>query len=197
MQPTHKRDDNWSRLLLRVGKQRDQRAFEHLFAHFVPLIKGFCHSRPNLALSAEAAEELIQDVMFHIWQNAPSFEARKGSASTWIFTVVRNCRIDMLRRNSQYLSTDNSAPDRQLDVRDIWPDTTDNQPFVFLQQVRSEDMVGHSLQKLPVEQSHVIKKIYMEGKSHSEIAAELGLPLGTVRSRVRLALQKLRESVGS
>lgn len=188
MQLTHKRDDNWSRLLLRVGRHRDPHAFENLFNHFAPLIKGYHYSRPNLGLNAEATEELVQNVMFKVWQKSPSFEARKASASTWIFAVMRNCRIESIRRHQQ------KSPGR-INVDDIWNDTTDHQPFVFLQQLRSEDFVGHSLQKLPVEQSQVIKKIYMEGKTHGEVSTELGLPLGTVKSRVHLALRKLHQSV--
>jgi RNA polymerase sigma factor (sigma-70 family) len=186
MQLTHKRDDNWSRLLIRVGKQRDRVAFENLFNHFSPLIKGFCLSRPNLIVSSEAAEELVQEVMFKVWEKAPYFESHRASASTWIFTVMRNCRIDLSRRDS---------PRACIVVDDIWDDTTESQPFVFLQPSRDQESVNRSLQKLPVEQFHVIKKMYMEAKSSKEISTDLGLPLDAVNSRVQLALKKLQTDV--
>ena len=190
MQAPRNRDDNWGELLTSVGKSRDRAAFEQLFQHFAPLIKGFHHSRSTQAFSAEAADELVQEVMFRVWRKAPSFDPGKASASTWIYTIMRNCRIDMLRRNSRH-----PGGDSEIDVDDIWDESTDNQPLVILQQKRSERDVTEGLRSLPAEQSHVLKKAYMEGKSHSEISAELGLPLGTVKSRVRLALKKLQVSL--
>ncbi|SHE73159.1 RNA polymerase sigma-70 factor, ECF subfamily [Microbulbifer donghaiensis] len=191
MQAPESRDDDWSELLTLVGAQRDRAAFERLFHHFAPLIKGFHHSRNAQAFSAEAADELVQEVMFRVWRKAPSFDARKASASTWIYTVMRNCRIDMLRRNSRRQHEDGG-----VDVEDLWDEAPDNQPLLFLQQKRNEQDIAAGLRALPAEQSHVLEKAYMEGKSHSEISAELGLPLGTVKSRVRLALKKLQAILG-
>ncbi len=172
--------------MLRVGKQRDRMAFENLFNHFSPLIKGFCLSRPNLIVSSETAEELVQEVMFKVWEKAPYFESHRASASTWIFTVMRNCRIDITRRDSSR---------GNVKVDDIWDDTTESQPFVFLQPPRDQESINHSLQKLPVEQFHVIKKIYMEAKSPKEISTDMGLPLDAITSRVQLALKKLQTDV--
>ncbi|WP_073271170.1 sigma-70 family RNA polymerase sigma factor [Microbulbifer donghaiensis] len=191
VQAPESRDDDWSELLTLVGAQRDRAAFERLFHHFAPLIKGFHHSRNAQAFSAEAADELVQEVMFRVWRKAPSFDARKASASTWIYTVMRNCRIDMLRRNSRRQHEDGG-----VDVEDLWDEAPDNQPLLFLQQKRNEQDIAAGLRALPAEQSHVLEKAYMEGKSHSEISAELGLPLGTVKSRVRLALKKLQAILG-
>ncbi|SDZ84810.1 RNA polymerase sigma-70 factor, ECF subfamily [Microbulbifer marinus] len=187
MQAPESRDDDWSELLKLVGAERDRAAFERLFHHFAPLIKGFHHSRSTQAFSAEAADELVQEVMFRVWRKAPSFDAGKASASTWIYTIMRNCRIDMLRRNSRRQHEDGG-----VDVADIWDESADNQPLLFLQHKRNERDIAEGLRALPAEQSHVLEKAYMEGKSHSEISAELGLPLGTVKSRVRLALKKLQ-----
>ncbi|WP_295799175.1 sigma-70 family RNA polymerase sigma factor [uncultured Microbulbifer sp.] len=186
VQSEHNRDDDWSTLLLLVGSKRDRAAFERLFHHFAPLIKGFHYSRSHQAMSPEAADELVQEVMFRVWRKAPSFDARKASASTWIYTIMRNCRIDYLRRNSRHLT------ESDIEVDDIWDETPDSQPFAVLQQRRNERDIAEGLRNLPAEQSHVLEKAYMEGKSHSEISQELGLPLGTVKSRVRLALKKLQ-----
>ncbi|MBN8431360.1 sigma-70 family RNA polymerase sigma factor [Microbulbifer salipaludis] len=184
------RDDEWSSLLVKVGEHRDRRAFERLFAHFAPLIKGFQFSRGGQSSAPEAADELVQEVMFRVWRKAPSFNPDKAAASTWIFTIMRNCRIDAMRRRGRQPDTDDS-----LNVEDIWDDSQDDQPLVYLQQSRSQRAVANGMQELPPEQSHVIEKAYMEGKSHSEISEELGLPLGTVKSRVRLALKKLQNTI--
>lgn len=184
------RDDEWSTLLVKVGVSRDRVAFERLFTHFAPLIKGFQFSRGGQSSAPEAADELVQEVMFRVWRKAPSFDPARSSASTWVFTIMRNCRIDALRRNSRQPDTDDS-----LEVDDIWDDRFDNQPLVHLQQSRSQATVESGLSSLPPEQSHVIEKAYLEGKSHSEISVELGLPLGTVKSRVRLALKKLQSTL--
>ncbi|MCA0900936.1 sigma-70 family RNA polymerase sigma factor [Microbulbifer agarilyticus] len=184
------RDDEWSNLLVRVGRERDRASFEQLFSHFAPLIRGFQFSRGGQSSAPEAADELIQEVMFRVWTKAPTFNPGKASASTWVFTIMRNCRIDALRRNSRQPVTDES-----LSVEDIWDDSQDEQPLVFLQQSRNQSAIAQGLQSLPPEQSHVIEKAYVEGKSHSEISEELGLPLGTVKSRVRLALKKLQSTL--
>lgn len=184
------RDDEWSTLLVKVGSLQDRVAFERLYAHFAPLIKGFQFSRGGQSSAPEAADELVQEVMFKVWRKAPSFDPSKSSASTWVFTIMRNCRIDALRRSSRQPDTDDS-----LEVEDIWDESFDNQPLVYLQQSRSQTTVEAGLSSLPPEQSHVIEKAFLEGKSHSEISAELGLPLGTVKSRVRLALKKLQSTL--
>lgn len=184
------RNDEWSTLLVRVGRDRDRVAFEQLYSHFAPLIKGFQFSRGGQSSAPEAADELVQEVMFKVWRKAPSFSPDKAAASTWVYTIMRNCRIDALRRNGRQPDTDES-----LNVEDIWDDSQDDQPLVYLQHSRSKHAVATGLQELPPEQSHVIEKAYMEGKSHSEISEELGLPLGTVKSRVRLALKKLQSTI--
>ncbi|WOX05834.1 sigma-70 family RNA polymerase sigma factor [Microbulbifer pacificus] len=184
------RDDEWSTLLVKVGASQDRMAFERLFGHFAPLIKGFHLSRGGQSSAPEAADELVQEVMLKVWRKAPSFDPSKSSASTWVFTIMRNCRIDALRRSSRQPDTDDT-----LEVEDIWDESFDNQPLVYLQQSRSQSTVEAGLSSLPPEQSHVIEKAFLEGKSHSEISEELGLPLGTVKSRVRLALKKLQSTL--
>lgn len=184
------RDDNWSRLLSVVGKSRDQEAFRQLFSHFAPLIKGFCLANPAQSLPGEAADELVQEVMFKVWTKAPYFDSSKSAAGTWIFTVMRNCRIDMMRRNSRHLV--NSA---EVEVDDIWDEELDHQPLVRLQQSRNADLIHASFAELPQEQKQALTQVYMQGKSHSEIAEESGLPLGTVKSRVRMGLKKLQIAI--
>lgn len=183
------RDDNWSQLLSNIATSRDEHMFAELFQHFAPLIKGFCQTNMSF-LPAEAAEELVQEVMFKVWQKAPNFDPSRASASTWIFTITRNARIDYLRKNTKH-----EINGQTLATEDIWDEGSDHQPFVYLQRNRDRQEVGGFLESLPKEQAKCIRKVYMEGKSHTEISDELSLPLGTVKSRVRLGLKKLQATL--
>lgn len=185
--PSGKRTDNWSELLTRVGQQQDQLAFKSLFDHFGPLIKGFCLNNINQGFGPDAAEEVVQEVMFKVWQKAPTFDANKAAASTWIYTVMRNARIDLIRRNKRHTSDQDP-----IDVDDIWDEDNSTGPVVQFQKIRDEQLVRESFSVLPQEQRHAITEVYMKGKSHSEVADETGLPLGTIKSRVRMGLQKIQ-----
>jgi RNA polymerase sigma factor (sigma-70 family) len=182
---SEKRSDQWSQLLISVGENRDRRAFAQLFEHFGPLLKGFAHASRNEGWFPGLGDDLVQEVMIKVWNKAAGYNAEKASATTWIYTVARNCRIDMLRRksNTQHLPLENE---------DFWHEPDEVTPISLLQQKRSEDKVQASLAQLPKEQDQILRKVYLEGKSHAEASAELGLPLGTVKSRVRLALQKMQ-----
>ena len=184
MQLKPERQDDWSTLLSQVGKHRDRQAFIKLFKHFAPLIKGYSLSK-GVAAGPESSDELVQEVMLKVWQKAPSFDPRKAAASTWIYTIARNCRIDLLRRSAKH-------PTSSVEADDVWQQDDENGPYSLLQHTRNQDSIRSSFRQLPSEQSHILTKVYMEGKSHSEVARELDLPLGTVKSRVRLALKKLQ-----
>ena len=177
-----KRDDEWSQCLQVVADKRDRAAFARLFNHFAPLVKAFAMSGSPLA--AAHADELVQEVMLKVWQKADGYNPRKAAASTWIYTIARNCRTDMYRRLQKF--------DTPLAAEDIWVDQEEEEPFVAVQQRRNAERVKDMLKELPMEQSQILAKVYMEGKSHSEVAEDLQLPLGTVKSRVRLAMQKLQ-----
>ena len=105
---------------------------------------------------------------------------------TWVFAIVRNTRIDLLRRGARHRA--------DLDADDVWLEAEpgDGEPVTALEQRQAVTTIRENLGKLPVQQSQVLAKVYLEGKTHTEVAAELDLPLGTVKSRVRLALAKLR-----
>jgi RNA polymerase sigma-70 factor (ECF subfamily) len=136
------------------------------------------------------AEDLVQEVMIKVWQKAAGFNPEKASATTWIYTVARNCRIDMLRRksNTQHLPLENE---------DFWHEPDEETPVSLLRQRRYEEHIKSSLSQLPREQDEILRKVYLEGKSYYEAFCELDLPLGTVKSRVRLALQKLQVLVAA
>jgi RNA polymerase sigma-70 factor (ECF subfamily) len=156
-----------------------------LFAHFAPLLKSFAEASRHEGWFPGLSEDLVQEVMIKVWQKAGGYKPEKASATTWIYTVARNCRIDMLRRksNTQHLPLENE---------DFWHEPDEETPVSLLRQKRSEDKVQASLAQLPKEQDEILRKVYLEGKSHAEASEELGLPLGTVKSRVRLALQKMQ-----
>ena len=177
-----KRDDEWSQCLQIIAQNKDRAAFARLFKHFAPLVKAFALSGSPLA--ASHADELVQEVMLKVWQKADGYNPRKAAASTWIYTIARNCRTDMYRRLQKF--------DTPLAAEDIWVEQEEEEPFVAVQQRRNAVRVREMLKELPQEQAQILAKVYMEGKSHSEVAEDLQLPLGTVKSRVRLAMQKLQ-----
>jgi RNA polymerase sigma-70 factor (ECF subfamily) len=173
--------DEWSNLLIKVGLDRDREAFTLLFRHYAPLLKGFLMKGSNIG--HEQAEELAQEAMIKVWRKADSFNRQKSSASTWIYTIARNCRIDWIRREVR----------RQRDIHadDLYEPGGENPSQVSLVQLRNKRTIRASIETLPQEQIEVISKIYFEGKTHSEVSEELSLPLGTVKSRIRLALKRL------
>lgn len=180
--PTGRRTDEWSECLVQIAEHQDRAAYTRLFRHFAPLIKAFALS--GSALSATHADELVQEVMLKIWQKSKAFNPEKAAASTWVYTIARNCRTDMFRRLQKF--------DTPLAAEDFSPDDADEEPFMQLQHKRSADRIKEMMGKLPADQTQILAKVYMEGKSHAEAAAELDLPLGTVKSRVRLAVQKMQ-----
>ena len=187
-----KRTDAWSDLLGRVGKQQDQQAFKALFDHFAPLIKGFCLNNTNQGFGSDCAEEIVQEVMLKVWQKAPSYDPSKAAASTWIYTVMRNARIDLIRRNKRH-QTDSDP----VDVDDLWDEDSETGPVIQFQKLRDQEVIKESFTVLPSEQRQALTEVYMKGKSHSEVAIETGLPLGTVKSRVRMGLQKIEAYLGA
>lgn len=170
--------------IARVADQRDKAAFSLLFDHYAPLIRAYSLARePGADL---VADELAQEVMIRVWLKAGSYNSQLANINTWIFTLTRNCRIDYLRRNGRFVT--------EIDPTEIFNDIEDESPnpFQLAHQAMLEDNIKSGLQKLPREQSEILIKVYLEGKSHQETSEELKLPLGTVKSRVRLAIKKLK-----
>jgi RNA polymerase sigma-70 factor (ECF subfamily) len=163
--------------------ERDTQAFEQLFDHFSPLLRAYSLARePGASL---VADELTQEVMIKVWNKAHTYKPDKANVNTWVFILARNCRIDYLRRVGRFCT--------EIDPTDLFNQMEDEGPgpFQSTQQKKTEERIHNSLKQLPIEQSQVLSKVYLEGKSHQEVSHDLNLPLGTVKSRVRLALQKL------
>lgn len=169
-----------SDLIVRIGAERDRQAFTAVYAHFAPRVKSFLM---RSGCTAAMAEELAQEAMVSLWAKAASFDPAKAGASTWVFTIARNLRIDHLRRQ---------RPAEQIGLAleeesDPMPDGEAN-----LLATERDDTLRAALANLSTEQATIVRLSFYQDKAHSEIARELGLPLGTVKSRVRLALARLR-----
>lgn len=174
---------NWNSMIERVGQHQDKEAFSALFAHFSPFLKAFLIKSGGV--TPENAEELVQETMIKVWRKAPTFSASQASASTWIYTIARNTRIDWLRKQNR------QNPD-DLHADDIYNEREDPTPYSSIVQIRNKKHIDEQLGKLPDEQAEVLKLMYFQGKSGQQVADTLGLPLGTVKSRIRLALNKMK-----
>jgi len=171
----------WVFLLKQVADQQDTDAFTEVFEHFAPRVKAFLIKS---GASHALAEECAQDVMVTVWKKASQFDPARASVATWIFTIARNRRIDMLRR------------DRRPEPEDLFwgPEQEPDQLDVLSLQQESDQLTA-AIASLPEKQRIMIERAYFGDLSHSEIAEQTGLPLGTIKSRIRLALDRLRHSL--
>jgi RNA polymerase sigma factor (sigma-70 family) len=165
-------------LLVQVRDHQDRAAFAALFRHFAPRVKGFLMKS---GATATLAEECAQEVMATLWQKAHLFDPARASVATWVFTIARNKRIDALRK-------DRRAEPEELD----WGPEPEPDQAEAMEAQEETDRLGRALASLPEKQRKLIERAFYGDLSHSEIAAETGLPLGTIKSRIRLALDKLR-----
>jgi len=165
--------------IVRIAQRGDRDAFACLFNHFAPRVKSYLM---RLGAAPEAAEELAQETLLTVWRRAAAFDPGRAAASTWIFTIARNLRIDLSRR------------DGRVPASDAWPESNDSpaRPDEALSALEDKSRIGIAVASLPKEQAQVISLAFFADKAHSEIAGELGLPLGTVKSRLRLAMARLR-----
>jgi RNA polymerase sigma-70 factor (ECF subfamily) len=167
------------RLIEAVALQRDREAFARLFEHFAPRLKAWLMKS---GADADAAEDFAQDTMLTVWRKADLFDARKARAATWIFTIARNRRLDMLRRDARALPT----PEIELAQNEVM------RPDDILAMVDDALRVRDALSRLKPDQVEVLSMAFFMDSPHSEIARRLDLPLGTIKSRIRNAMIKLR-----
>ena len=171
-----------SRFIVRIAERGDREAFAALFDHFAPRVKSYLM---RLGATPEAAEDLAQEALLTVWRRAASFDPDRAAASTWIFTIARNLRIDLARRDGRVLP--------RADPSDFGADPL--VPDQALSASQTEDRIGRALAELPQEQARVVALAFFADKPHSEIATVLQLPLGTVKSRLRLAMARLRTAL--
>ncbi len=174
-------ETDWAALLLKVRDDQDRAAFAQLFRHFAPRVKAFLMKS---GAGATLAEECAQDVMATLWQKAHLFDPARASVATWVYTIARNRRIDALRKARR-------AEPEELD----WGPEPEPDQAEALEAQQETERLGRALLALPGPQRTLIERAFYGELSHSEIAAETGLPLGTIKSRIRLALDKLRHEM--
>ena len=175
---------DYSQLIVAVARHRDRAAFGALFDHFAPRVKAYLL---RAGTDAALADELAQEALLAVWRKADRFDAERATAATWIFTIARNLRTDRFRKEW-----------RDVPVGDDLPDTIDEAaaPDESLSDAERSDRVRHAMRQLPPEQIKVIELSFFDEQPHAEIAQTLGIPLGTVKSRIRIAMTKLRVLVG-
>lgn len=169
-------------LLVRVGQYRDIGSFETLFRYYAPKVRAFMAMKTK---DRQQAEELMQETMTSVWTKAIQFDPTRGNVSAWIFTIARNIRIDAYRRKRPVFDVDDQA----LVPEEIMPADRE------YEQAQEAEILRKALELLPPEQQDVLKRAFFEDTPHSAIAAQMGLPLGTVKSRIRLAFSKLRDAL--
>ena len=175
--------DNLDELLTRVA-DRDREAFRAIFDHFAPRLKAYIIGQGS---DPQVAEEVVQETMVKIWRKAEQFDPARAAASTWIFTIARNMRIDHLRKLNR--------PEPDMNDPAFVP-APEPLPSENLSNAQDAKLLHIAIEKLPKEQQDVLRAAYFEEKSHPEIAHALCIPLGTVKSRVRLALKNIRVALG-
>lgn len=180
LQQTEPESADWSYMLADMAVSKDKRIYVRLFNHFAPKVKSYII---RLGVTGATAEELTQEVMLSVWRKADLYSSAKAAASTWIFRLARNKTIDWMRKQKY--------PEYSLDE---WSESA-SESGEGEQSVLS-DRIALALEKLPENQSQVIYMSFFEGRSHGDIANRLDIPLGSVKSRIRLASEKLKQQLG-
>lgn len=170
--------------LIRVATSGDREAFSHLYSYFGPRIKGYLVRN---GAPGELAEDIAQETLLKVWRKARLYDPAKASASTWIFTIARNLRIDAARRAAK--------PDLDPDEPAFQPPEEPRGDDV-VERTERDEKIRAAFATLPPNQHEVVQLHFMEDAPHSEIAERLDLPLGTVKSRLRLAFEKIRKELG-
>ncbi len=176
-------ETNWDLLVRAVANAQDKQAFSRLFDHYAPRVKALMI---KMGLSPDVAEEIAQETFVIVWRKAASFDPEKAAASTWIFTIARNKRIDRLRKISR--------PEPDPHDPAFVPQAPSESHSVLTERERS-DRIKQVVETLPEAQRTVLMRAYYQDETQAEIAKALNAPLGTVKSRLRLALEKLRQTL--
>ena len=175
--------------LVDVAERRDKQAFTELFRFFAPKIQRIAASKYG---NEVLAGEVVQETMTNVWRKAHLFDGNKGSPTTWVYTVMRNVTFDLLRK-IKAKKEDNLSDDFWPMVESVAADGDDHEQFA---DHLAKNEVMACIDKLPENQQSVIKGFYFMEMSQEQLAIHLDIPLGTVKSRLRLALAKLKQHIG-
>ena len=167
-------------LIVAIARSADREAFAKLFDHFAPRVKGLLM---KAGTSAELAEEVAQETLLAVWRKAAMFDPAKASAGTWIATIARNLRIDIARRETR---------SRLSQVYEILDEDGPEQPDAAVSGAERDVRIRAAMTELSPDQYRVVELAFLEGLSHQDVARRLAIPLGTVKSRLRLAMSHLR-----
>ena len=176
--------ERFADLLVAVAEKQDRAAYSELFAYYAPRVKSYLM---RLGADNAQSEEIAQDVMVTVWRKAGLFDRGQASVSTWIFRIARNRRIDVFRRSKR--------PDLDPQETMILPAGVEA-PEDRVEAMEIETRVRAAMKDLPEEQLQLLRMAFYEGLSHREIAEKLDVPLGTVKSRIRLAFAKMKSRLG-
>jgi RNA polymerase sigma-70 factor (ECF subfamily) len=175
---TNLADSPLNDLILEIANHKSKPAFIALFNRVSAKLKAYAI---RCGANQADAEEIVQECLLIVWRKAPTFNPKAASAITWLYTIVRNKRIDFIRKQRPDLICSD----------DLWPEPESEELEKHVESDLNANIIRTLLYELPEEQRQIVFKVYFEGKSHSEIANELDLPLGTIKSRLRLAMKKL------
>lgn len=177
-----KKDDPgyWAGLMLAVAQRRDQDCFMRIYDHFAPRVRLYLR---GLGVGEAVAEDLAQEAMLRLWQRADTYDASRSGIATWLFRIARNLHIDRLRRDTHWTTMD-TPPD--IEEEPHRPDFSTTESYV------AHVDLNERIERLPAIQARLLRMSYFEAKSHLEISHELDMPLGTVKSHIRRAFQRLQ-----
>ncbi len=174
-------NDDLTALVLKVARDADREAFIVLFDHYAPRINGYLQ---RLGTPPGVAEDLTQEVMVTLWRKAALFDPAKSSLGTWLFRIARNRRIDMIRREKVAALDENDPAFQPVETEDAGE---------AMDARKRDARIRAALEHLPPEQLELVQLAFFRNLTHSQIADHTGLPLGTVKSRIRLAFSRLRK----
>lgn len=175
----------WSGQMQAVARRRDQDCFMRIYDHFAPRVRLYLR---GLGAPEAIAEELAQEALLRLWQRADSYDANRSTLSTWLFRIARNLHIDRLRRENHWIAVD-VEPELEFE------EEPENPAFSSAESYAAHADLNERIERLSATQARLIRMSYFEAKSHQQISDELGMPLGTVKSSIRRAFQRLQSAV--
>ena len=175
--------EDFAALIAAIARCQDREAFSRLFRHFAPRVKAWLLKR---GATMGLADELAQETLLAVWRKADRFDAAKAAPATWIFVIARNLYIDRTRRDHH--------PSELLETPNDEADSAPRADAILAREER-ETRLRHALAELPADQARVVSLAFFQDKPHAEIERALGIPLGTVKSRLRLAMNRLRAAL--